>query len=376
MTPPVERLARVHVSGSGLLIAIVAVTIPVMVASALVVVVGADPLAAFWAYFIEPLTRPTSALEVLVSATPILLTGAAVAIAFRAGFWNIGAEGQLLAGAIAAAAAGQLVGDLPVPIATGALVLAAALAGAAWILVPALLRVQLGIDEVVTTLLLNPVALLLVDGLVHGPWRDPVSGLPQSPRIADSAILPDLLARSRVNGGFLLALGVIAVAWLVFARTTTGLRVRAVGLSPHAARFAGIEVERTLLRVALVSGAIAGVAGAVLVSGIAHRLTSGVAAGYGYTGIVVAMLGGLTMPGVALAGLVLGDLDVGASSAARSLGIPTPLGTVVQGLLLLTTVALLALRRWRIARAAPPPDEAEPEPTEPAEGAPVEAVPA
>jgi simple sugar transport system permease protein len=219
------------------------------------------------------------------------------------------------------------------------------------------MRVRLGVDEVVTTLLLNPVALLLVQALVHGPWRDPETGSPESAPIAVSAELPRLVARSRVDLGFVLAVVIIVIAGWVMARTPVGLRLRAVGLAPHAARFAGIDVERTLLRVALVSGAVAGMAGAVLVAGIQHRLTGGLSDGFGYTGIVVAMLGGLSMPGVLLAGLLLGDINVGADAASRSLDIPSQMGAVVQAVMLLTVVAALAVRRTRSggAREDEPP---------------------
>ena len=210
---------------------------------------------------------------------------------------------------MAAAAIGPLVGDLPAWLAIPLMIVGGALAGAAWVLTPALLRVRLGIDEVVTTLLLNPVALLLVDALLHGPWRDPKTGFPQSPHIAPSATFFDLVPKSRLHLGFLVALAVLAVSWFVMTRTAAGLRMRAVGLNPHAARFAGMSVERTLLRVALASGAIAGLAGVSQVAGINHQLTGGVASGLGYTGIVVAMLGGLTMPGVLLAGLFIARPD-------------------------------------------------------------------
>ena len=157
--------------------------------------------------------------------------------------------------------------------------------------------------------------------LLHGPWRDPVTGFPESPRIAAAAEFPPLIERSRLHLGFVLALAVIAVAWYVLARTPAGLRLRAVGLSPHAARFAGINVSRTLLGAALVSGAIAGIAGVSEVAGIQYRLTGGLSPGYGYTGIVVATLGTLTMPGVALAALLLGDLtrrrQLGGASAGH-----------------------------------------------------------
>jgi simple sugar transport system permease protein len=331
------------------------------VTGAAFIVAGANPFDAYVAYLIGPLTREFTLLEVLVVATPLLFTGTAVAIAFRAGYWNIGVEGQLLMGAVAAAGVGQLTAEWPAVLAVAAMVAAGALAGAGWALVPALLRVRLGIDEVVTTLLLNPVALLVVEALLHGPWRDPETGFPESPRIAASAELPALLERSRLHLGSLVAIVLIVVAWWVLTRTATGLRVRAIGLSPHAARFAGIKVERTLLRVALVSGAIAGIAGVSEVAGIQYRLTATISPGFGYTGIVVAMLGGLTMPGVLLAGLLLGDLGVGASSAVRSLQIPSQLGAVVQGTLLLVTIGALALLRRRSRREPQPPfDEAEP----------------
>jgi len=241
------------------------------------------------------------------------------------------------------------------------MLLAGAVAGAGWALVPALLRVRFGIDEVVTTLLLNPVALLVVTGLLHGPWRDPETGFPESPRIVTAAEFPTLLERSRLHLGFVVALVIVATAWYVIARTPAGLRLRAAGLSPHGARFAGIDVSSVILRAALVSGAIAGLAGVSEVAGIQFRLTSGLSPGYGYTGIVVATLGSLSLPGVALAALFLGDLTVGASSAARTLEIPSQLGAVVQGVLLLTMIGLIALRRHRggpARRPRPAPDDA------------------
>ena len=330
---------------------VAAILITFVITAGPILLAGANPIEAYARFVVIPLTSQFTVLEVLVTATPILFTGAAVAIAFRAGYWNIGAEGQLLLGAIAAAGIGQVMGGVPSVVALPVMIAGGALLGAAWALVPALLRVRFGIDEVVTTLLLNPVALLLVNGLLHGPWRDPVSGFPESPRIAASAEFPAIIERSRLHLGFLLALAVVAVAWYVLARTPAGLRLRAAGLSPNGARFAGINVPRTLLTAALVSGAIAGIAGVSEVAGIQNRLTSGLSPGYGYTGIVVATLGTLTMPGVALAALFLGDLTVGASSASRALGIPSQLGAVVQGVLLLTTVGLLALRRHRFRRA-------------------------
>ena len=181
-----NRLGRAGIIAVGAIVTILAVT------GGAFVIAGANPAEAYYAYFIAPLTRQFTLLEVLVKATPILLTGTAVAIAFRAGYWNIGVEGQLLMGAVAAAGIGQLVEGWPSLLVLPLMVAGGALAGAAWALVPALLRVRLGIDEVVTTLLLNPVALLIVQALLHGPWRDPETGFPESPRIAKSAEFPPL----------------------------------------------------------------------------------------------------------------------------------------------------------------------------------------
>ena len=330
---------------------LMALAITFLLTAGPIALAGANPISAYAEFLVVPLTSRFSILEVLVTATPLLLTGTAVALAFRGGYWNIGAEGQLLVGAIMAAAIGQIAG-LPQIIAVPLMILGGAIGGALWALGPALLRVRFGIDEVVTTLLLNPVALLLVNALLHGPWRDPVSGFPESPRIVESAEFPQLLERSRLHLGFIVALLIVSAVGYVVGRTPGGLRLRAVGLSPHGAEFAGIDVGRTLLFTALASGAIAGIAGVGEVAGIQYRLTSGLSPGYGYTGIVVATLGTLTMPGVTFAALLLGDLAVGASSAGRALGIPSQLGAVVQASLLLVTIALLAIRRNRSVGSA------------------------
>ncbi|MDX2342250.1 MAG: ABC transporter permease [Acidimicrobiia bacterium] len=312
-----------------------------------ILMAGANPFSAYGEFLVKPLTSRFTLLEVLVSSIPLIFTGVAVAFAFRAGYWNIGAEGQLLMGAVAAAGIGMSAGDLPRIVVLPMIVLGGAVAGALWALVPALLRVKLGIDEVVTTLLLNPVALLVVTGLLNGPWGDPETGFPESERIADSAQFPTLLPRSRLHLGFLIGLAIAGVLWFVMSRTVGGLRIRAAGLSPNAARFAGIDVGRTLLVAALISGAVAGIAGASEISGIQYRLTTGVSPGFGYTGIVVATLGALSMPTVVLAALLFGDLTVGAGTAGRVLGIPSQLGDVVQATVLLVTVGVLAYRRVR-----------------------------
>jgi general nucleoside transport system permease protein len=333
---------------------------PVLVLVAIVIVfavtagpirgAGANPSAAYQRYLFTPLTGTESITEVLLAATPLLFTGLAVAVAFRAGYYNIGAEGQFLAGAVAASVAGLYLADLPAPVAVPVALAFGCLGGVAWAVVPALLRVHFGIDEVVTTLLLNPVALLGVQGLLNGPWSNATSGFPVSDNFGSGYALPMAVPGSRVHFGLVIALALAAVIGLVLTRTATGLRVRAVGLSPAAAQFSGIAVRRVQFRAALVSGAIAGLGGSAQVLGVGHQLTTQVSGGYGYAGIVVATLGGLTAVGVVLVGLLLGDITVGAQNASLVLQLPPQMGQIISSALLLAVVSVLVLRRYKLVR--------------------------
>ena len=309
---------------------------------------GANPVAAYWRYLVTPLTSAHSIEEVLLAATPLLMTGLAVAVAFRAGYYNIGAEGQFIAGALGAAVPGLyapgLDGWLAVPLALAA----GAAAGLLWALLPAWLKRAAGIDEVVTTLLLNPVAVLLLQGLLNGPWRHPESGFPDSETFGPGYELPTMFGSDRVHIGLLIAVALIVATAIVMALTPLGLRLKAGGQAPDAARFSGIAVARLQFSAALVSGAIAGLAGACQVLGVQHQLTGSVAGGYGYTGIVVASLGALTAGGVLLVGLLLGDIAVGAQNASLVLQIPQQMGEIVTAVLLLTVVSFLTLRRYRV----------------------------
>ncbi len=322
---------------------------------------GAAPVAAFERYVVTPLTTTNGLAEVLLSATPLLFTGLAVAIAFRVGYYNIGAEGQFLAGAMTTTAVAFTAPDLPAVLALPLGVLGGALGGVVWAFLPALLRRRFGIDEVVTTLLLNPVAVLLLQGLLNGPWRNPETGFPDSARYGEGYALPALFG-SRVHAGLLLGLVLVAVTAVVMAATPLGVRLRAAGQSPAAAGFSGIRVGVLQWRSALVSGAVAGAGGAVQVLGVQHQLTGSIAAGYGYTGVVVATLGGLSALGVLAVALLLGDVTVGAQSASIALQLPAQMGGVLSSVLLLTVVAALSVRGYRLVRRAPrrPDGAAEP----------------
>ncbi|MCB0197438.1 MAG: ABC transporter permease [Anaerolineae bacterium] len=332
------------------LIPIAAILITFLLTATLILLVNTNPLDAYYYFLIDPLSSRVSAIEVLVKATPLLLTGAAVTFAFVGGYWNIGVEGQLYAGATAATAIGIQMQNASPWVAIPLMISGGFVAGMLWALIPALMKVKLAIDEVVTTLLLNSVAIFMVSALLNGPWRNPISQWPQSLDIAATAIFPKLIPRSRLHLGFILALVIIVILWFVLTKTAFGLKMRAVGLSPQAAQFAGINVQQTMLISALVSGGIGGVAGVSEVAGIHYHLIDAISPGYGYTGIIIATLGTLNAWGVALAALFIGLIDTGAQTVSRALGVPTYLGDIIQAALLLVTLGMLLLQRYRITR--------------------------
>ena len=330
------------------LIPVMSILLTFLLTAGFVLAYGANPLEAAYYFLLDPLSNPVRLIEVLVKTTPLLLAGIAVAFAFSGGYWNIGVEGQLYMGAIAATAIGLQMQDTPAWLAVPLVIVGGILAGMAWATLPALMKVRLNIDEVVTTLLLNYVAIFLVSAILNGPWRDPVSQWPQSPEIAAAAIFPRLIPRSRLHLGFILALLVVLGVWYVLNRTSFGLKMRAVGFNMEAARFSGINVERTMLIVALISGGIAGLAGASEVAGIHFHLIDAISPGYGYTGIIIATLGALNPIGVSLAAVFIGLIDTGAQTVSRALGVPIYLGDVLQATLLLVTLGMLLLQSYRI----------------------------
>jgi len=246
---------------------------------------------------------------------------------------------------------GRCWGGLPPALAIPIMLLGGFIAGALWALTPALLRVKLAVDEVVTTLLLNSVMLFIVSALLNGPWRSPVSGWPQSPEIAPSTVLPKLIPRSRLHLGFVVAILSVVVLWFVLSRTSFGLKMRAAGLGREAVRFAGVNVGRTMLTAALISGGIAGIVGVSEVAGIHFHLIEEISPGYGYTGIIIATLGTLNAWGVAAAALFFGLIDTGTQTLSHAMGVPIYLGEVTQATMLLVTLAMFLLQSYRIRRA-------------------------
>jgi general nucleoside transport system permease protein len=317
---------------------------------------GANPPAAYQRYLLTPLSSVGGLYEVMLTATPLLFTGIAVAIAFRGGYWNIGAEGQFLAGAVATTALALALPGLPAVLALPLGFLVGAVGGLLWATLPAWLKRRGNIDEVVTTLLLNPVALLGVQGLLNGPWRNSTTGFTDSDRFGHGYDLPAMIPGTRVHWGFGVAVVVIAVTGFVLTRTPVGIRLRAAGQAPEAAAFSGIPVDRLRFRAALVSGAVAGLGGASQVMGVQHQLTQGISNSYGYTGVIVATLGGLGAIGVLAVGGLLGDIAVGAENVSLVLQVPTQLGGIFGALLMLTVLSTMSLRRYRVQWRTAPED--------------------
>jgi simple sugar transport system permease protein len=294
----------------------------------------------------------------LVRAVPLALAGLAVALAFRAGLLNIGAEGQLLVGATATAAVLALVpAEAPRLLGMAVLLLAlgaGAVAGGAWAGIAALLRQRFGVLEVISTIMLNFVAIYAIGWLVRGPLQEPTRIYPQSAALPQTLQLPVLLPGTRLHAGILLAVGLAAALWWWLRDTAGGFRLRAVGMNPHAAAVAGrIPVARVSVLAFLASGALAGLAGAVELSGVTYALYENFSPGYGYTAIAVALLARLHPLGVLGTATLFGALQAGANAMQRDAGVPVVLVQVVEAVLILLVIAGQELQRRRVRLASP-----------------------
>jgi ABC-type uncharacterized transport system permease subunit len=326
-----------------------AVAFALLVCAGLVVWAGAPVGKAYVLLFDGAFGSRFAVTETLTRATPLMLTGLAAAVAFRAHFYNIGAEGQLYLGALAAVAVGSVGAGAPPGVLFVLMIVAGMAAGAALLVVPALAKTRLGVDEVVTTLLLNFVALLFVSMMLDGPMKDPLAmGWPQSVAVPPELEFSKLLERSRVHSGLIFAVVLAVVLWVVNSRTTFGYEMRAVGANARAARFAGISVNTVVVKTALLSGALAGLAGVGEVAGRAGYLTLDMSPGYGYSGIVIAMLAGLNPLGVVLAALFVAGLIVGADSMSRAVAVPTYLTDVIVAVSLLSMLVAAMLARYKV----------------------------
>jgi simple sugar transport system permease protein len=290
--------------------------------------------------------------ETLTRSIPLIFTGLAVSIAFRAKFYNIGAEGQLYAGALAATYFGTGMITLPPFLMIPFLVVMGAIAGGLLLVIPVLLKTRLKVDEVVTTLLLNFVVLLVVSYLIEGPWKDPYSlGWPQAASIIDEGVIPAILSKGRLHYGLALALVMTLTIWILMRFTVQGYEIRAVGYNAQAAEFSGINVKRTVIVTAMISGGLAGMAGVSETAGLKGYLTLDISPGFGYTGIAVAMLAQLRPLGVVPAAIFLSAVYVGSDAMSRAVNIPTYIADVLVGVSILAILASVMFSqhkiRWR-----------------------------
>jgi general nucleoside transport system permease protein len=316
---------------------------------ALLWLAGADPLAAYGVMVAGAVGGSRQLTETLLKTGPLLLMGLGLLVAFRGRVWNIGGEGQYFMGALAGTVVGLAFQESwPALLLIPVMLLAGALGGALWAGLAALLKIKRGINEIITTLMLNYIAEFTVLYLARVPLKDPESFLPQSAQLVGAARLPTLFG-SRLHIGILLALLLLPLVYLLLWKTPLGFRIRAIGSNPKVARYAGMNVVWGVAFALMFSGALAGLTGAIEVSALHSRLKDGLSGGYGFTAILVALLGRLHPVGVLFAALFFAALSIGAQSMHSSYGVPIALAQVIQGLIVLFVLAADAIARlkWR-----------------------------
>lgn len=328
----------------GALVVLAAVLAAMLVGALVLSAIGADVGKTYATILTEPLRDLFGLTEIVVRAIPLSLIALGVAIAFRSGILNIGAEGQMLMGILASSAVAIALPELPKPILLPLALLAGAAGGAAWGCLAGILKARLGVNEILSTVMLNYIAAQFYTFLLRGPLMDPQelvtgTGTPQTVRLPKAAWLDRLVPGTRLHYGLLIALVLAVAVFFLLWRTTLGFRMRAAGAEAKAARYAGVSVERYLVVAMLLSGAFAGLAGAVEVLGVHRRAIEGISGGYGFTGIVVALFGGLHPAGIVPASAFFGLLLLGADMTQRSASVPANMVLVLQGAIILSIVS-------------------------------------
>ena len=327
---------------------VMAVALTIVLGMVMFVVLGKDPVKAIVTIFVTPLPDLFTISEMMVKATPLILIAIGLSFGFRAGVWNIGAEGQFTIGALAG---GALPALWPVE---GFWVLPAmcffgSLGGRAWAAIPALLRTRFNANEILVTLMLTYVAVLLLSVLVHGPLKDPAGlNFPESRLFNESATMPILIAETRAHVGFLVALLAVVVAWVLLARHVFGYQVKVMGQSPKAASFGGFVESKVVWMCLMISGGLAGLAGTFEAAGPVGQLVPALPVGYGFTAIIVAFLGRLTPVGILLAGFVMALTYIGGEAAQIEMNLPSAVTGVFQGMFLFALLGIDVLARFRI----------------------------
>ena len=297
--------------------------------------IGADPIKAYNALLDSAFGSVNSLAETLVKACPLILAGLAISVAFRAQFWNVGVEGQIYSGAILATIVGVYVKGLPAAIHIPLSLLSGVVGGVLAGIVPGILKAKLRVNEVISTLMLNYIILDFTSYLVHGPLKDTASNLPISPPLLQSSVLPVLIPHTRLHWGIPLAIAMAFLTYYLIHKTTLGFQIQAVGENPRAAHVAGISIERTLVWTMMISGGLAGLAGAIEIMGVQNRLLENFSPGYGFLGIAVALVAKLSPIGVIFSSIIFAALLNGANTMQSIASVPIPVIYLIQGLVII-----------------------------------------
>ncbi|GAB1582124.1 ABC transporter permease [Phyllobacterium phragmitis] len=335
---------------------LIALALTLVAGAVLFALLGKDPLHGLYVYFVEPLLEVWSLHELMVKAAPLILIAVGLSLCYLSNNWNIGAEGQFIAGAIAGAILPVMFPDFQSWIVLPLMLVMGMAGGAAYAAIPAFLKVRFNTNEILTSLMLVYVAQLFLDWLVRGPWRNPEGyNFPETRQFNDSAILPEIwTASGRAHWGIVLALIAAVALWFLLSRTMKGFEVKVLGSSQRAGRFAGFSPARMTFFVFLVSGACAGLAGIAEVSGAIGQLRPSISPGYGFTAIIVAFLGRLNPLGIVAAGFVLALSYLGGEAAQVAIGISEKSARVFQGMILFFVLASDTLIHYRIRFVSPP----------------------
>jgi simple sugar transport system permease protein len=332
------------------------VLMALLIGAVMLVILKADPIAAYAALIDGAAGSVSGITQSLVKATPLLLVGLGICIAFRANVINIGGEGQIILGALVATWFPLTFNTWPGALLIPSTLIMSFLAGAAWGFVPGILKARLNVNEILSTIMMNSIAQQLMNMLLRGPLMDPAgiaagTFLAQSARLPQQVWLPRLVPQTLLHAGAILAVLLALVVYIFLWRTTIGYRIRAVGLNPHASRYSGINVPFYQALAMTLAGGFAGLAGGIEVMGVQHRLLDGITSGYGFTGIVAALLGSLHPLGLIPAAIVFGGLLVGAAQMQRAVQVPSSLITAILGMVVLfVSGSALWSRRWAASR--------------------------
>lgn len=316
-------------------IPLVSVLLALLVGSILLLIMDVNPFEAYRYLIFGNFTNIYNVSEIFVKATPIILTGLAFTFAYRSGLFNIGADGQMFAGAIAAVYMGLKTGHLSPLISIPLCLIAAMIAGGIVGLIPGWLKGIYGTNEIITTIMLNYALQYLVSYVVDVPLREASGFYPQTDMIGENAFLPYLISNTRLHIGFLVALVLAFIVYLILWRTPFGFKLRATGFNSSCAEYSGISIKKGVIIAMVISGALAGVAGFTEINGIHHRLLDNFSSGVGYDGIAAALLGNTSAGGVVIASMLLGMLQTGASAMQRGVGIPANIVNIIQALIIL-----------------------------------------